>query len=79
MISRTTEQQIRDEWQRKADRINQGVGLDPETVRLTLQAISHAGSTKFYDRVDYYRQTLPNLSYEIALTLAVHEINKETN
>ena len=53
------------------------MSLHPETVRLTLKAISHAGSTEFYDLVDYYRQSLPNLSYEMALTLAVHEINKE--
>jgi len=44
MISRTTEQQIRNEWQRKADHINQGVDgaintqLDMQTVRLTLKA-----------------------------------------
>lgn len=55
------------------------MNLDPETVRLTLNAVTHVGADNFYDRVDYYRQTLPNLSYEIALTLAVHEINKETN
>ena len=55
------------------------MSLDPETVRLTLKAITHAGPSGFYDLVDYYRQTLSNLSYETALTLAVHEINKEIN
>lgn len=55
------------------------MNLDPETVRFTLKAITHVGPSEFYDIVDYYIQQLPNLSYEMALTMAVHEINKEIN
>lgn len=52
------------------------MNLDPKTVRLTLNALSHAGTTEFYNLVDDYRQKLPNLSYEMALTLAVYETLK---
>lgn len=52
------------------------MNLDPETVHLTLRAVSYKGITEFYDLVDYYRQKIPNLSYEMALTLAVYETLK---
>ena len=55
------------------------MNLDSETVRLTLDAVAHVGADNFYDRVDYYIQHLPNLSYAMALTMAVYEINKEIN
>lgn len=53
------------------------MNIDPNTVRLTMNALAAVGAEEFYNRVDYYIQTLPNLPYEMALSLAVHEINKE--
>jgi len=79
MISRTTEQQIRNEWQRKADHINQGVDgaintqLDMQTVRLTLKAASDVGLTEFYHRVD----AQGDMPYALALTITVMETLKE--
>ena len=42
MISSTTEQQIRDEWQRKADHINQGftIEIDEYSLEQTANVLS---------------------------------------
>ena len=52
-------------------------GLDPNTIRRTLSALAHVGPTDFYDQVDYYVQHNPNMTYEMALVLVVHEITKD--